>query len=103
MEKNVPFILIGIISIALSISSFNADPGDFVRKESYGGDAYTGIQHTAAETGQNVRALAKITSKGFGSVLLISGMTLLVLGVPGANKKDENTLDSANNTTEDPK
>lgn len=103
MEKNVLFILIGILSIGLSISCFKADTGDFVRKESYGGDAYTGIQHAAAETGQNVRALAKITSKGFGSVLLISGMTLIVLGLPGAKKKDENTLDSANNTTEDPK
>jgi len=100
MVKNILLILVGIVSIGLSISCFNADTGDYVSRESYGGDAYTGIQHAAAETGQNVRALAKITSKGFGSVLLISGMTLIVLGIPGAKKKEDKTPECVQNTTE---
>lgn len=90
------------MSIGLSISCFNADTGDYVSRESYGGDAYTGIQHAAAETGQNVRALAKITSKGFGSVLLISSMKLIVLGIPGAKKKEENAPECIKSTAKTP-
>ena len=72
MVKNILFILVGIVSIGLSISCFNADTGQYVSENYYGGDAYTGIQHAAAETGQNVRDLAKLAAKGFGSILLVS-------------------------------
>lgn len=100
--KNILFIFVGIVSTGLSVSCFKADTGDYVSKEIYGGDAYTGIQHAAAETGQNVRALAKIVAKGFGSVLLISGMTLIAIGVPGVIplKKKNDKQESISNTSE---
>jgi hypothetical protein len=65
-----------------------ADDGDYVAKNYYGGDAYTGIQHAAAETGQNVRALTKLATKGFGSILLVGGLALVVVGIP--SKKNDN-------------
>lgn len=80
--KSILFILVGMVSIGLSISCFNADDGDYVEKNYYGGDAYTGIQHAAAETGQNVRALTKLATKGFGSRLLVGGLALVVVGIP---------------------
>ncbi len=86
--KSILFILVGIVSIGLSISCFNADDGDYVEKNYYGGDAYTGIQHAAAETGQNVRALTKLTTKGFGSILLVGGLALVVVGIP--SRRNEN-------------
>ena len=86
--KSIFFILVGIVSIGLSISCFNADDGDYVEKNYYGGDAYTGIQHAAAETGQNVRALTKLATKGFGSILLVGGLALVVVGIP--SRRNEN-------------
>lgn len=86
--KSILFILVGIVSIGLSISCFNADDGDYVEKNYYGGDAYTGIQHAAAETGQNVRALTKLATKGFGSILLVGGLALVVVGIP--SRRNEN-------------
>lgn len=94
MVKNILFILVGIVSIGLSISCFNADTGQYVSENYYGGDAYTGIQHAAAETGQNVRNLAKLTAKGFGSILLVSGLALIVVGIP-SKKKEEKPIEIA--------
>ena len=86
--KSILFIIVGMVSIGLSISCFKADDGEYVIKNYYGGDAYTGIQHAAAETGQNVRALTKLASKGFGSILLVGGLALIVTGIP--SRKNEN-------------
>lgn len=104
MLKNVLFILVGIVSIGLSISCFNADDGIYVDKNYYGGDAYTGIQHAAAETGQNVRALTKLTAKGFGSILLVGGLALVVAGIPSKKneeKKEEITKPAIENKPEE--
>ena len=87
--KSILFILVGIVSIGLSVSCFNADDGDYVEKYCYGGDAFTGIQHAAAETGQNVRALTKVATKGFGSILLVGGLSLIVIGIPTRKKGNE--------------
>lgn len=100
--KNILLIFVGIVSIGLSVSCFISDTGDYVSEEFYGGDAYTGIQHAAAETGQNVRALTVIVSKGFGSVLLIYGMTLIAIGVSGAiQKKEKSDTQECVSTTSD--
>ena len=47
----------------------------------YGGDAYTGIQNAAATTSKNVRDLAGIVQFGFGSILLVMGLTLVGFGL----------------------
>lgn len=89
MFKNILLILVGIVSIGLSITCFNADDGIYVEKNYYGGDAYTGIQHAAAETGQNVRDLIQNTNKGFGSILLVGGLALVAAGIPSKKKEKE--------------
>lgn len=87
MVKKILFTIVGIVSIVLSIICFSAKTGGYVLRESYGGDAFTGIQHAAADTGQNVRDLAKLTAQGFGSILLVSGLTLIVFGITCTNDK----------------
>lgn len=66
----------GLASIVLGIVSFCLDTGSYLHYESYGGDAYTGIQHASAGAGNNVRALADIVKFGFGSLLLVVGVAI---------------------------
>lgn len=100
MVKNILFILVGIVSIGLSICCFNADTGQYVGENYYGGDAYTGIQHAAAETGQNVQDLAKLTANGFGSILLVSGLALIVVGIPSSIGKRKENIETTPQTAE---
>lgn len=79
--------MIGVTSIVLSILCFTKNDGTYVLRNYYGGDAYTGIQHAAAETGENVRSMAKINRFGFGSVLLVGGLALIVCGLPDSKKE----------------
>ena len=60
----------------LGIVCFCLDTGVYSNTQTYGGDAYTGIQHAATYTAWNVKDLARIVKIGFGSVLLIAGLTL---------------------------
>ncbi len=91
MIKNIKTILlvaIGIIAIGLSIRCYSIKECDSVEKTIYGGDAYTGIQNAAATTSENIKELTEIVKFGFGSVLLISGLTFLVIGIPTPIQKD---------------
>ena len=85
--KSICLMAIGALAILLSIVCFAKDDGVREGNEYYGGDAYTGIQHAAAHTANNVQKLADIERFGFGSILLIAGCTLLVMGMP--EKKEE--------------
>ena len=71
MVKRIILILTGLISLGLSIGAFNKYAGYHVSYESYGGDAYTGIQNAAVDTCNNVRTLTKSVNYGFGSILTI--------------------------------
>lgn len=92
MEKklrSVILILIGIISLFLSFKCYTIDDLDYESRSMYGGDAYTGIQNAAAMTSKNIKELASIVQFGFGSVLLIMGLTVLGFGLTmplGTNK-----------------
>ena len=97
------FAVIGCISIILSIVCFTKDTGDSIWRESYGGDAFTGIQNAGAKTGNNVLELAEITRFGFGSILLISGMVLISLAIPCDEKKKNKMVDNKETTEEEPK
>ena len=74
-------IVIGVISIVLSIFCFGYGDLKFEPRSMYGGDAYTGIQNAAAVTSENVMILAKIvkwvaipSSRG---IFLNQGSTLI--------------------------
>lgn len=78
LRKTV-FAILGVVAIVLGIMCFTKDTGDYESNRSYGGDAYTGIQNAAAETARNIKDLAIICSFGFGSVLCVTGGTLLAV------------------------
>lgn len=87
-KKSVLLIIIGILAIALSIVSFCMDAGYYAVYEQYGGDAYTGMQNASARTADNVLYLCKVVKFGFGSILLVSGLTLIVAGIGAVTKDD---------------
>ena len=77
--RSTVFIVIGIIAIGLAIGCYSID--DYESINIYGGDAFTGIQNAAAVTSRNVKELAAIVQFGFGSVLLVMGLTLVGVGL----------------------
>lgn len=76
--RKLVFSLIGFLSIALSLVSFNNETSYHY----YGGDAYTGIQHAAADTANSVKF-------GFGSVLLISGLGFIAYAFLSEKVKED--------------
>lgn len=93
-------IVIGVVAIALGVVSFlktsENNYASYARKETYGGDAYTGIQNAAATTANNVQALNYNLESmhnsimfGFGSILVVAGLALSAAGVGGLLKKKE--------------
>lgn len=79
--RSTVLIVIGIIAIGLSIKCYTIDDLDYESRSMYGGDAYTGIQNAAAMTSRNVKELASIVQFGFGSVLLVMGLSLVGVGL----------------------
>lgn len=79
--RSIVFIVIGVIAIGLSIKCYLIDGLSYESRSMYGGDAFTGIQNAAAVTSKNVKELADIVQFGFGSVLLIMGLTLVGIGL----------------------
>lgn len=101
---NYTLIGIGVLSIIFAILCFvlngEYDYGSFVGWETYGGDAYTGIQNAAATTAnqvlrlnENIETLANCIKIGFGFILLIVGVLLIFYGIQKLlseqNKKQE--------------
>lgn len=79
--RSIVLIIVGIIAIGLSIKCYSIDDLDYETNSYYGGDAYTGIQNAAATTSKNVKDLAGIVQFGFGSILLVMGLTLVGVGL----------------------
>jgi hypothetical protein len=67
-------IISGILSVIFGIVMFGMDNGYWESSNSYGGDAYTGIQNAAAQTANNVQCLADIAKNGFGFILIAFGL-----------------------------
>ena len=81
------FTVIGLVSLLLSIRCFSFDSLDYESINTYGGDAYTGIQNAAAMTSRNVKELAEIVQFGFGSILLVVGLSLAGYGLTDSVEK----------------
>ena len=99
--RSTIFMIVGVLSIIMSIVCFSSKVPNGESDSVYGGDAYTGIQNASASTSRAVVELAKITKLGFGSVLLIAGFTLIGIGstIPVQRKTEEN--DSSDEPSED--
>ncbi len=102
--RSIVLMVIGIVAIGLSIKCYTIDEMDYESRSMYGGDAYTGIQNAAAATSKNVKELAEIVQFGFGSVLLVMGMTLVGVGMTtptGSHpEKSESVTGSEENAAE---
>lgn len=85
----VVLIVVGLLSVILGIVAYsNNDESDLYAGgspsyQTYGGDAYTGIQNAAVSTSRNVVHTNMILKFGFGSILLIAGFLSIAVG---ANK-----------------
>lgn len=79
--KQILFGLVGLAATVLSIVCFTLDTGSYELGKTYGGDAYTGIQQAAAQAANNAMYAGEIMKFGFGCVLLIAGLTLMLCAV----------------------
>ena len=94
--RSIFLVIAGIASIGLSIHCFNMNEGEYCSDSIYGGDAYTGMQNASATAARNVKTLSKIVKSGFGSTLLVGGLTLIAFSIQG--KKEEKNNVSAEST-----
>ena len=101
MNKKVAFSFVGVISIILGIVCFFLDVGRTVDFNTYGGDAYTGIQHASATTANNIRHLSEIVKCGFGFVLIIAGLVLIMIAITAekANKPSQAIMKETGDST----
>ena len=104
-------VLVGITSIVFSIICFTYNGyfpyTGYVAKETYGGDAYTGIQNAAAATANYVSALntsletiSEAMMLGLGFCLMVAGTLIVVLGLKGLLVKDKAKAVETNGTIE---
>ncbi|MBR5279721.1 MAG: hypothetical protein IKU26_01960 [Clostridia bacterium] len=105
----IGLLAIAVVCLVFSILCFNMEfkgSGSYESYESYGGDAYTGIQNASAQTANNVRALsydiaeignALTTCVGYGFVVVT--LTFVAVGLyyllGGSTTKKEVVVASA--------
>lgn len=66
--------LSGLVSVIFGIVTMGMPTGYWESSNSYGGDAYTGIQNAAAQTANNVQDLAELMAQGMGFLLISLGL-----------------------------
>ncbi len=67
----------GILSVIFGLSTWGMGVGYWEISQTYGGDAYTGMQNASAQAANNVQALAKLTRFGLGALLVVAGIALI--------------------------
>ncbi len=67
-------IISGIISFIFGTTMFGKSCGLYEPSNTYGGDAYTGIQNAAAQTANNLTSVAEIAKDGIGYLLIAIGL-----------------------------
>lgn len=75
--SNAIGVVSGILSVIFGIYVKNGNYGTYpyyIAGESYGGDAYTGIQNAAAHTANNVRSVYFLAREGAMFLLIVIGL-----------------------------
>ncbi|WP_034451153.1 hypothetical protein [Butyrivibrio sp. AE2032] len=75
--SNIAGIISGIISIVFSFVIKSMSAGSYERSQTYGGDAYTGIQNASAQAANNVKDLTLLVQSGIFAFLLVFGIALI--------------------------
>ena len=73
-------IVLGIVVLIMGISGKYNYYGNYTYNESYGGDAYTGIQNAAADTSNNVKNIGYMLEEFFNLLFIFSGALIILLG-----------------------
>ena len=89
------YFALAIISIVFAIICLTADVYSpryiYTFHESYGGDAYTGIQNAAADTSQNIIGLGlelgNLIKDCFGLSFILVGLIFVVLAIKSISNK----------------
>ena len=84
----VAMMFVGLISVILGIVCFSMENGAKELNSYYGGDAYTGIQQAAAQGARNGYYGNNILCLGFGSVLTVAGMVIMLLAINCIHKNE---------------
>ena len=84
----IMYILLGIGSIiwGLQLDYYGVSSMD----ETYGGDAYTGIQNAASTTANNVNELGYTLTNGLRGILVVMGGAIVLHGLTVMSKKEGN-------------
>ncbi len=80
--KSLVFLIAALYSFYFSHKCFDDKNGRYIDNQTYGGDAFTGIQNAAATAARNAADTAVIVQDGFGYLLVVSGIALLGMAVP---------------------
>ena len=86
------FLLIAVLGIIFAIICFNLSSGGYEWNETYGGDAYTGIQNAAAQTANNVSTLNQNIKNISGYAFLMVGLSSGIFGVVMLIENNQNAL-----------
>ena len=86
MKKSTCYfgVCIGIICIIFSFVTFSGSadipPSFYTDHDTYGGDAYTGIQNAAADAANNITKLSSGIESLYDKISLIGGFILMISG-----------------------
>lgn len=89
------YIAIGVIAIGLSIRCFTYKSLNYQYEAYYyGHNAVTDIAKATAITSKNTKEIASIVQFSFGSILLVSGLGFIAIGLtsplPKKDQEDDN-------------
>lgn len=97
----VLFLLIAVLSLFFAFNCFGMYSGGYESNETYGGDAYTGIQNAAAQTANNVQFLNQNITTAFGYVFVLSAATFASIGIVKLASKQPSETNAAPRATTD--
>lgn len=76
----VALILFGLVAIVFGVVALSLDSGSREWNETYGGDAYTGIQNAAAQTATNLVVLVDCIKTVSALGFFLGGLVLIAVG-----------------------
>ena len=82
----ISFIVLGIISVIWGLSLTYT--GISSLSETYGGDAYTGIQNASSRTANNINELGNTLCVGLKGILIVMGGAIIIYGTSIILKKE---------------
>ena len=84
----IAFIILGIVSIVWGLGlTYTGIPSI---NQTYGGDAYTGMQNASSRTANNINELGNTLCAGLKGILIVMGGAIMFYGVSIMSKKEGN-------------